>query len=475
MGLNTAAGRGWRWLGSSSSSYPAIGCARKVYLSSSAIPVRPSPCLGCDFLWTPPRSSLPIYIRPSVRPSVCLSVFLRTMDGRWTRLQGIHLPSPSNSSLLLENGLFFGGVGSAGCSNVAYWLDPQNDGRITALNPLPPTGPVVPGLPPADMSSPRKSAAALQALAATTTVSTSPATSTDSAMARNQDQPVIVPRPRCGACGVAVGASEGYIFGGYEAATHSHFDDFFHFRMDPTEGTIRWTSMQSPPGIPPSWGATLSRVKDRLFLFGGEDAKCRALSSLSVFSLSESKWIATRVIVPVPEARYLHSASVCLDDKIFILGGLCASQGGHPLWMFDSPSMRFLKLELGSKIKDRSSTSSNANGNADGVMSAFPAAFRSSVTSDYLAGHTASSIDGDLIFIYGGLTSQGAISSAAQLLDVRCREFVEIRTHGGQSDAPPPLWKHSAMVRGDSELVVVNGVGPSGRHCGAHVLRVDDF
>lgn len=107
----------------------------------------------------------------------------------------------------------------------------------------------------------------------------------------------------------------------------------------------RWRSPQVS-GHKPSARAchTLSRVRQKLFLFGGYDGhKC--FNDIEVLDLETLAWIQPKVSGEKPLPRNAHSMAV-VDNRLFLFGGHSGSKHLTDLHIFDTITLTWTKPQL---------------------------------------------------------------------------------------------------------------------------------
>lgn len=109
-----------------------------------------------------------------------------------------------------------------------------------------------------------------------------------------------------------------FVFGGWNLTTI--FQDFWEFDTE----TRKWSQVTSQTGVAPSGriGASLSRWRSYLFLFGGKEGILKEKNDFWVFDLLYSKWecrhfdhtSASRAITPITKKRLKKAVVVKNDD-----------------------------------------------------------------------------------------------------------------------------------------------------------------
>jgi hypothetical protein len=297
------------------------------------------------------------------------------------------------------------------------------------------------------------------------------------------------PSARAGACMMQnpCDPSEVFLAGGLHVETNTFSADLWSFKDGvwastssssfAASSTSSFDGNASSPshkfktssGVPysPRWHVSLAHAANRMFCVGGEGPNYESFADTHVYDLQLRQWLVTRVVVPFPEPRHLHTAS-SLHDKIYVIGGASPRGQAHPVWVLDAPTMRWTPLET---------KSSASNLPFSGAVS----------------GHSTVLLDDTYMLVYGGI-SGGVLQDKCWILDPRSAQWIPVsastssfaskkqplssssssssspsspglpnRSHHAGTAPPIARWKHAAAMVSDDTMLVVGGITEHGR------------
>ncbi|XP_026193282.1 leucine-zipper-like transcriptional regulator 1 [Cyclospora cayetanensis] len=236
----------------------------------------------------------------------------------------------------------------------------------------------------------------------------------------------------------AVAGTEVYIHGGHDG---SQWLADFHILdaaavINSGFKVARWKAPQVS-GQKPSARAchTLSRVRQKLFLFGGYDGH-RCFNDIEILDLETLAWIQPKVSGEKPLPRNAHSMAV-VESRLFLFGGHSGSKHLTDLHIFDTPSLTWFKPQLSGSVPPG------------------------------LRGHSATLV-GSKMFLFGGFDGRRRTNEVCVL----CTRSLTWRSpKDSQIHAPTGRQRHSAALVSQRRILIFGGF--DGAHWLADLHELD--
>ncbi|OEH79529.1 kelch repeat protein [Cyclospora cayetanensis] len=265
----------------------------------------------------------------------------------------------------------------------------------------------------------------------------------------------------------AVAGTEVYIHGGHDG---SQWLADFHILdaaavINSGFKVARWKAPQVS-GQKPSARAchTLSRVRQKLFLFGGYDGH-RCFNDIEILDLETLAWIQPKVSGEKPLPRNAHSMAV-VESRLFLFGGHSGSKHLTDLHIFDTPSLTWFKASLLRLFFFKPSGSEKREEGGGGVEIGGEPQLSGSVPPG-LRGHSATLV-GSKMFLFGGFDGRRRTNEVCVL----CTRSLTWRSpKDSQIHAPTGRQRHSAALVSQRRILIFGGF--DGAHWLADLHELD--
>ncbi|KAL8275711.1 hypothetical protein Esti_000274 [Eimeria stiedai] len=225
----------------------------------------------------------------------------------------------------------------------------------------------------------------------------------------------------------AVSGSEVYIHGGHDGSQwlgDLHILDAAAV-LNSSFQEARWRRPQVSGQAPSARAChTFSRVREKLFLFGGYDGH-RCFNDIEVLDLETLVWMQPMVSGEKPLPRNAHSMTV-VDHRLFLFGGHSGTKHLTDLHIFDTTTLTWIRPQL------RGSP---------------PPGVR---------GHSATLV-GSRIFLFGGFDGRKRTNDVS-VFCVRTLSWRQLRDNEAlRREAPAGRQRHSAALVGNRQILFFGG------------------
>eukprot|EP00741_Cyanophora_paradoxa_P008291 tig00001286_g8020.t1 len=273
--------------------------------------------------------------------------------------------------------------------------------------------------------------------------------------------------------------------------------------LDLDEEKLTWNRLR-PGGTPPSarTGHCACRIGHRIYIFGGEDAAGRQLADLHCLDLKSLAWSEVHVSSPPdfgPTGR--EEATACTSNNtLFVFGGWDGRQRLDDMYELRvDESVRSQKevhgaagaFVLGAPPSARAAAAHALVGRFLYVHGGYfdvwqnvadmhrlnldahvwePVPYAGGPAPAARHGHTATLV-GRRLFVFGGALAAGKALNDLSLFDLDTGTWFCPTATG---DVPPPVYAHSAVLRGRS-IVVYGGCHQMRKTADIYLLNVDTY